>query len=190
MAWLLRSALALALVCCPLCQLSAADVNVPVSVQADLVSKVPTYDRSFRERAGNRVHVLVLSNSSSRDSTRIANFIQAALAREEAIGGLPHDVSVSSYSSASALSAECKKRSISILYVPPGFDSELDTICAAVQPFGVMTFTGVPDYVRRCIVVGFELQEGRPKLLVHLGQAKKSGIRFSSGLLRLARVYQ
>jgi hypothetical protein len=171
-------------------ELGAADASVPVSVQADLVSKVPTYDRAFRERAGGRVHVLVLSNPNSSDSTRVANFIQAALAREAAIGGLPQEVTIASYSNAAALGTECKKRSISILYVTPGFDSELEAICAVVQPLGVMTFSGVPDYVRRCIVVGFELQEGRPKLLVHLGQAKKNGIRFSSGLLRLAKVYQ
>jgi hypothetical protein len=169
---------------------SASGVNVPPAVQAQLVSKVPSYDRSFRERSGARVQVLVVSKPGSDESVRDAQFMRTALAREPGIAGLPHDVTLVNFSSVPALTTECKQRRASIVYVSSGFDGELEAICAGLQPLGTMTFTGVSEYVRRCVVVGFELVAGRPKLLVHLGQARKSGIRFSSELLRLAKVYQ
>ncbi len=180
----------LLLALCPWSSGHASSVSVPPAVQAQLVSKVPSYDRSFRERSGGRVQVLVVSKPGSDESVRDAQFMRTALAREQSIAGLPHEVTLVNFSSVPALAAECKQRRASIVYVSSGFDGEIEAICAGLQPLGAMTFTGVSEYVRRCVVVGFELAAGRPKLLVHLGQAKKSGIRFSSELLRLAKVYQ
>jgi hypothetical protein len=175
---------------CPWSPGSASSVSVPPAVQAQLVSKVPSYDRSFRDRSGPRVQVLVVSKPGTDKSVRDAQFMRTALVREPSIGGLPHDVTLVNFSTVPALAAECKQRQATIVYLSSGFDREIDAICAGLTPLGAMTFTGVSDYVRRCVVVGFELVAGRPKLLVHLGQAKKSGIRFSSELLRLAKVYQ
>ncbi|HEY6560354.1 MAG TPA: YfiR family protein [Polyangiaceae bacterium] len=175
---------------CPWSSGSASSASVPPAVQAQLVSKVPSYDRAFRERSGGRVQVLVVSKPGNDQSVRDAHFMRTALAREQNIAGLPHEVTLVNFSSVAALTAETKQRRASIVYVSSGFDGELEAICTGLQPLGAMTFTGVSEYVRRCVVVGFELISGRPKLLVHLGQARKSGIRFSSELLRLAKVYQ
>jgi hypothetical protein len=178
------------LVTWPCRTVQAEDVGVPPRVQAQLITKVPEYDRKFRERAGKRVGVLILSKGAKPESVRAASLLQAALSQEHAIAGLPHETAVMSFTDAVALSAEAKKRSISVVYVPPGFDSELESICSAMQPLGVMTITAVPDYVRRCIVVGFEAVSGKPKLLIHLGQARRHGIEFKSEILKLAKVYR
>jgi hypothetical protein len=171
-------------------RVQAQDTNVPARMQAQLISKVPAYDRGFRERAGARVVVLILIKSGKSESVRAASLLQAALAQEHDIAGLPHETALVPFTSPAALAAESKRRSASIVYVSSGFDGELDAICAAMQPLGVMTVTAVPDYVRRCVVLGFEAAAGKPKLLIHLEQAKKSGIRFKSEILKLAKVYR
>ena len=154
----------------------------------DQVSDVPM--GKFRERVGQRVNVLILAKSTKVESVRAASLLQAALAREDDIAGLPHETVVMNFTDAAALGAEAKKRSVSVVYVPPGFDAELESICSAMQPLGVMTITAVPDYVRRCVVVGFEAVSGKPKLLIHLGQARRHGIDFKSEILKLAKVYR
>jgi hypothetical protein len=182
--------LATLLLVCPALPLRAENANVPARVQAQLISKVPAYDRGFRERAGSKVVVLILVKSGKTESVRAASLLEAALSQERDIAGLPHEAAILPFTTPAALAAESKKRSASIVYVSSGFDSELDAICAAMQPLGVMTVTAVPDYVRRCVVLGFEAAAGKPKLLIHLEQAKKNGIRFKSEILKLAKVFR
>jgi hypothetical protein len=183
--------LALALLCLVHSRdVTAEGANVPPGVQAQLVSKVPAYDRGFRARAAPRVHVLVLYKAASPESVRLAKLVTAALEQQVDIAGLPHGASALAYSDPAALAAETKKRSASIVYVPPGFSSDLDAVCGVLQPLKVMTITPVSEYVRRCLVLGFELESGKTKLVVHLENSKKSGIRFSSELLRLAKVHR
>jgi hypothetical protein len=154
------------------------------------LSKVPAYDRGFRERARDKVHVLVVFKSGNAESERKAQLMRSAVAEQQDIAGLPHDVLTSSYSGAGGLTAEVKRRSVSILYVSTGLSQEVEPITAAMQPLGVITVTAVPDYVRRGLILGFELEAGKPHMSIHLESAKKSGIRFTSALLRLAKVYR
>ncbi len=178
------------LVLSPFRPVVAGDDAVPPAVQAELLAKIPEYDRNFRDVAGERVHVLLLTKKGSAESIRTANLIGAAIAKQAAIAGLPHDVTALEYSSAAALARECAKRSVSMLYVGPGFDAEVDSVCAAVEPLHVRTVTSVPDYAKRCVVVGFRLDAGRPKILVNLAHAQKSDIRYRADLLKLAEVYR
>jgi hypothetical protein len=171
-------------------QAIADGVGVPPTIQAQIISKVPAYDRGFKARAGDRVHVLIVSQPKSAESVRVANYVKAALEEQDEIAGLPHDVTVSAYEGAPALVEEVRRQKITVLYVTPGFYSELGAICDATAPLGALTVTAVPEYVRRCVVLGFQVVSGKPKLLVHLEQAKKNGIRFSSELLKLAKVYR
>ena len=95
----------------------AEGADVPPAVQAQLLSKVPAYDRGFRERARDKVHVLVVFKSGNAESERKAQLMRSAVAEQQDIAGLPHEVFTSSYSGASGLTAEVKRRSVSILYV-------------------------------------------------------------------------
>jgi hypothetical protein len=169
---------------------NAEDDTVPPAVQARLISRVPSYDRGFRERARDRVHVLVLLKRGDVESERSGKLMSAAIARQDGIAQLPHDVAELTFSDSSALATEVKKRSVTIVYVTPGLDAEVGTICATLQPLQVMTITSVTSFVQRCVVVGFEVESGKPKMSVHLESAKKSGLRFSSQFLRLAKVYR
>jgi hypothetical protein len=164
--------------------------DVPAGVQAQLIARVPAYDYEFRQRAGSRVRVFVLSNPNQPESVRAATLLHGALQREKAIAGLPHDVEIARFTDTRALADRVRERSVSIVYLTPGLDVTLDAICAALRPFSVMTFAAIPDYVRRCSIVGFQFSGGKPKILVNLQQAKESRIRFRSELLALAKVYR
>ena len=164
--------------------------EVPARVLAQLLSKVPAYDHGFRERAGKEVEVLILTNPDEPESIRAATLMQSALLRESSIAGLPQRSQVYPFQSAEALAVEVERRRVSIVYVTAGFSNTLDLICRALEPLGVLTMTTVPDYVERCVVVGFQILAGRPKILVHLKHAQRNGVRFRSELLELAKVYR
>ena len=47
-----------------------------------------------------------------------------------------------------------------------------------------------PDYVPGGIVLGFDVVSGRPKLLVHLTQAKRQNVALRAEALKLMRVFE
>lgn len=166
----------------------AEQTEVPAVVQARLVSKIPAYDHGFRQRAGSRVTVLILTAPDHPESVREASLLTAALANESSIAGLPHESLILPFTDTAALTRQVRSRSASIVYITAGLQDSLESICKSLEPLAVMTVTPVPEYVERCVSVGFEVIGGRPKILVHLEHAQQNGLRFRSEFLELAKV--
>ena len=171
-------------------QVLAEEISVPLGLQAELLAKVAAYDRNLKERSGARVHVLIVQKSGVEESKATAARLERAIGDLDSIGGLPHDEAVWSFAGASELGEECKKRSISLVYLTPGFESEVGAVRDALDGMPIMTVSSVADHVPKGIVVGFDLVSGKPKLLVHLGQARRQKIAFSPRLLERAQVYR
>jgi hypothetical protein len=168
----------------------AEDVAVPVGLQAELIGKVASYDKSFAARSGDRAQILILVKSGSADSSRTAAHMQSALAALPQVGGLPHDEHMVSYSGGGALSAYVKARRISIVYVTPGFAEDVGDIRASLDGVDVLSVAAVPEYVPKGIVLGFDLVSGKSKLLVNLTQAKKQNVAFKAEVLKMMKVHE
>lgn len=167
----------------------ADDDAVPIARQIELLVKVAGYDKNLSARAGDKVKILLLTKSGSDESTRAATQAEKALADAGDIGGLPHEQSTAAYSDASSLAKLCKSKRIAIVYVTPGFqDSEIEAIAKAFDGGDVLTATAVASFVSKGIVLGFDLVSGKPKLLVHLAQAKKQNVDLSAEVLKLMKV--
>lgn len=168
----------------------AEQPELPATVQARLLSKIPSYEVGFRQRAGKRALIIILRAANHHESARAASLLAAALLNEATVGGLPHASLTLEYTDAEALAQKVKATAASIVYVTPGLQPWLEPICSALEPLGVMTIAPVPEYVERCVSVGFDIVGGRPKLLVHLTHARHAGLQFRSALLSLAKVYR
>jgi hypothetical protein len=168
----------------------AEDVAVPVGLQAELIAKVAGYDKSFADRAGERAQILILQKSGSADSSRIAAHMQSALAGISTVGGLPHDEQTATYAGGAALAQLVKQKRIAIVYVTPGFADDIGEIRASLDGVNVLSVAGVPEYVPKGIVLGFDLVSGKPKLVVNLTQARKQNVAFKSEVLKIMKVYE
>jgi uncharacterized protein DUF4154 len=168
----------------------AQELQIPAGVQAQLLAKIPAYDYGFRQRAGGRVQVLILTNPERATSVSVAGLLEAALLQQKDIASLPHAAFVMPFASIEALVTEVKARAVTIVYLASGLEAHLAEICAALEPFQVLTVSAQPEDVRRCAVLGFEILGGRPRVLIHLAHARRNGIRFRSELLSLATVYR
>lgn len=169
---------------------SSSDVAVPVPVQAALIGKVLSYDRSLDARAGDRVHVAIVVDPGSPASTKIGDHIRAALGELPTMGGKPHDEFVVNFSNESALVETCKTKKISLVYVTPVPSDLVGRVVRALDTKPILTVAAVPDDVARKIVLGFDVVSGKPKLLIHLDQAKRQGVDFRADVLKLAKVVQ
>lgn len=165
-------------------------VEVPLRLQAELLARVAAYDRSFAPRARGHVLVLIAMKPGNAESERVAQQMEAELRVLTQIGGLPHTEEIMRYSSASALAELCKSRLPAIVYVSLGLGDQMESIANALDGISVLSVSATASYVARRAVLGFDAESGKPKLVVHLGQARRQRVAFKSGLLAIARVIQ
>jgi len=168
---------------------AAEEPSVPSWMQSDLLSKLVPYDRNFESRANGRVQTLILTKRGRLDSGRVADQLQAAFAHIDEVGKLPHEERIFEYSGPESLIAACKSSRASIVYVTPGFRDDVPVLRAAFTGANVLSVAAVPEYVERGIVLGFDLVSSKPKMLLHLSQARAQQVAFKSDVLRLMRVY-
>src|SRR5207247_2537070 len=108
---------------------------------------------------------------------RAAVAMQKALAEIPTIAGLPHDEQRIDAVDLEKLPATWAVLRPSIVYVTPGFsDPEIGAIVASLRGVDVLSAGALPAYVPLGIVLGFDLVSGRPKVLVHLTQARRQHV--------------
>jgi len=167
----------------------AGSVQVPFTVQADLIAKVANFDRNFAERAGARALVLVMKMPNDAESAAAAQELKSALSLVPSVGDRPHEEQVVTYTSSAALAELVRARKACIVYFGPGFGKELTAIRSSLTDTSLLTVGATPEYVESGIVLGFDLVSGRPKLLVNLSQARKQHVDFPASVLRLMKVF-
>lgn len=171
--------------------LFAEEAAVPVSLQVELLLKVAAYDKNLPARAGGRVRLVVLVKRDDADSARSGAQALKALEKTDRLIGLPLESMTVIYSEAAALARQAGEGNVSIVYVMPGFsDAELAGMANALSGVNVLSVGALAKYTQRGTVIGFDLAGGKPKLLVHLGQARKQQVELSSSVLKLMRVIE
>jgi hypothetical protein len=168
---------------------SAQSMQVPAAVQAGLIAKVAGFDRNFTARAGGKVLILLAAMPGDAESMHTALEMKGALSRLPKVGDLPHEEQIVVLSSATALAENVRARKAAIVYFGSGFGKQVPAIREAFSGLNVLTIGAIPDYVPSGIVLGFDLVSGRPKLLVHIAQARKQQVSFPGSVLNLMKVY-
>jgi YfiR/HmsC-like len=163
--------------------------QLPIAVQADLMVKVAGFDRNFRSRAGGKVVVILAAASDDAAAMRPVMEMKSALARFSSIADLPHEEQVVTGANASTLASIARERHAAIVYLGPGYGGQIPAIREAFSSINVLTVGAAPDYVPAGVVLGFDLVSGRPKLLVHVPQARKQQVAFPASVLNLMKVY-
>jgi YfiR/HmsC-like len=171
-------------------QATTQAVEVPIRLQAELLAKVAAYDRGLAARARGHVLVLVAVKAGDPESERVGEQLIAELSVLESIGGLPHSREVVRTTTARALADLVKARSAAIVYLSARLGEQLGPIADALDGVSVLSVGVSSAYVSQRAVLGFDIDSGKPKLVVHLGQARRQQVAFKPELLALARVIQ
>jgi hypothetical protein len=166
-----------------------ADVTVPLEIQADLLCKVVRFERQFVQRAGAEIKILIVDREANRKSVQAAKQLEQALGRVEIAGKKVKTVIVH-YTAAASLKQAVAGESAAILFLTPGFESQLKDIATSLEGVRVITVSTDGDQVPGGVVLGFELVSSHPKIVINLAQAKKQKLDFNSDLFRLAKVFQ
>ena len=180
------SARALAAAVLLLAALARAD-EVPAPLQAQLLAKMSAYIVGFAPGQDGAVKVVVVHGGSAEAPSRGAQAIAAALTQVGQFGGARVEAKLVALSDAKSLRATLTSEKPQFVYVAPELASSAAAgVVEAASTGTAVTVSPVPEHVKLGVMLGFELVEARPQLLVNLKQAHKQNVDFHSGLLRHA----
>ncbi len=168
----------------------ADEPTVPLDLQVELTAKVVKYDRNYAARAGSLATVLVAFRPGDADSERIARQMMAALSLAPTLGGAKHRDEQLPFTSVDALVATARSKKACLVILASGFDEEVRALAKAFEGFDGLTATTQASAVEKGIVLGFDLVSGKPRMLLHLRQARKQNADFRSEVLKIMKVYE
>lgn len=171
-----------------LATISRADSRVPLSLQVLLLSHLGSYDRNFKARAGSVANVLVVSRKGNAESAFEQSSLVKAFADLREIGGLPVHVAEAEFTDAESIARRCRADRIAILYLTVGLEEDAQRLAAAFVNASILTVGSTARHAENGAVVGFALEEARPRLVINLARAKLQKIDFRAEVLRLARL--
>jgi hypothetical protein len=168
--------------------------SIPGAKLADILFKVMSYDRTVlgREDAQLRVGIVYTESSASSMSgfEQIMDSLFELVKAGRTVGGKKVTCSGISYTSESALADMVRMLKVTVLFVTPGNDGNLSAIDRVAKSSGVLTFSGVTEYISKGVAAGVEMVDGNPKVVVDMASAKAQGANFKAELLTVARVIQ
>jgi hypothetical protein len=165
----------------------AQEMNVPVDIQAAILPKILSFERSTSlEKSG--LVVGILYQSRVRSSLVCANDMAELLPRSSAQKGI--QCVMIEMTSESEVSRRLAEEGVNLVYVTPMRSLDIGGLGRLLQSRRVLSFTGVPSYVDAGVALGVDTRENRPVILVNLTATKAVGAEFSSQMLRLARVVE
>lgn len=171
--------------------LFAQEMSVPVGVQHTVLMKVLAYNRSLQARMGNEIVIGVLYQSKFRSSLRAKEeFIKAGRISSSSMEGRTFEYVATEVSEITDLRTFLDKNKVDILYVAPLRAIDIETIASASRSQGVLTLTGVPNFVESGLAVGVALKGDQAQIEINLAAAKAEGADFTSQLLKVVRIIQ
>ncbi|MCX6143217.1 MAG: YfiR family protein [Ignavibacteriales bacterium] len=168
----------------------AQEMPVPMDVQYSLFLKILSFDRNFRTRVDEKVVIGVLSQEGVKSSLQAKeDFLNAAAqCSQKQLFDKPIEcVGISIEEGADLQNALAGLR-LTAAYITPMRAVNISALARSLAERGIITLTGIPEYVEKGVVIGIGLRADRPLILINLTQGKRAGADLSAQLLRLAKV--
>jgi hypothetical protein len=165
---------------------------VPMPMQFQLVLKVLSAERNRPLETRKALAIGIVYQRKSPDSRDVKDRLAAEIEKGTANHRAPAvRFALIDVSNPADLASGFARANPDILYVSPlpGFD--LDSVVSLSRARKILTFTGVPAYVRSGLSVGFSSSErGDARILINRKASLAEGADFSSKLLKLAQVIE
>ncbi len=166
-------------------------MDIPVETQFPIFMKILTYDRNLQQRGKDGLNILIVYQKNFRTSFLTQETIKEVL-RKININKVENISIKFSYLDIDefSLQSEISRDKINAIYLCPLRGVSLESITSITRDRGVLSFTGISDYVESGIAIGFKLKSERTQIIINLTAAKAERADFSSQLLKLCKVIE
>jgi hypothetical protein len=162
---------------------------VPSALRSAIIVRSAGYERNFNERSGDAVFAVVVGKAGpAADDGRAMGETFAKLLRETRIGTRKARVVTITHESNSRTVEELANARAEIVYLASGLESVAAGIPGEASGVKrILVCANGADVGAGC-TLGVELDGDKSRIVLNLKQANATGLRFDSGLLRLARI--
>lgn len=170
----------------------AQDAPLPSDQQVAFLTRIPAFDRNFRDRVGEEVVVGVLHQEAFRASASALRSLMAEV-EEQGVTSLldiPTRFVALQYNGGQTLARDIREKGIDLIYVTPLRGVNVKAVVEICREQQIATYTGVPDYAEEGVSVAIGARAGKPEVVVNLPASRAAGVDFSSRFLRMVRVIQ
>ncbi|HEX6245595.1 MAG TPA: YfiR family protein [Polyangiales bacterium] len=165
----------------------AQDALVPIALQIELVGRLLWYERGLQKSADRQLRALILERprdpASARAAAQLASQLQGAT-----LGGRQVTLARVSYESVEQVARAAQQQRAYLAWLTPGFGELAGELGRALGTRGVLTISSHGADTARGVVLGFELESGKPRIMLNLKQARAQKLDFSAQLLRVVKV--
>ena len=165
--------------------------SVPMPIQWPLVLKVLTAERNRPLQARLALVIGIVYQGTSLESREVKDRLVAEIEKGTANDWTPPvRFGLIDVSNPQDLASGVATTKPDVLYVGPlpGFD--IDAIASLSRARRILTFTGVPAFVKLGLSVGFRSERGETRILINRKASRAEGADFSSKLLKLSEVIE
>ena len=163
---------------------------LPVQYQFQLMMKVLAYEGRLNADPNASINIALLFTGDPK-SQKVKNDLKAIYDKTpiKAIGEKQLNIIEYKYKNTTDFANFVKSNNINVVYITPGMDSFLKELKEFTIQNNLVAITGVPEYVNNhFIMVGLNVFNKKPKIMVNLEIAKSAGAKFSADLLKLCQV--
>lgn len=167
-----------------------AGQDVPFDVQVPMFLKALSFDLNLKTRASGAIRITIVfdpANESSRGTKERILAKSQELTRLEVNGKQVVFTSIA-YETREEFVSRLEETATHYLYVAPLSPDDLAAVARYSQEADLLTLASLASDVENGLVVGMEVQQGRPQFIINLTAAKQAGASFHSGFLRLCRI--
>jgi phosphoserine phosphatase len=168
----------------------AAEVEVPIPMQVELMAKVVKYDRNAAARMENGCKLLIVRRANDNASSSAAKQVKTEIGKLDDIAGEVVSISEHDFVDAKTLMKKCEDGGADIVLFTPGLSDAVPSIASAFSDTNLLTVSLLASDVNAGVVLGFALESSRPTIVVHLAQARRQSVDFSARLLAIAKVIE
>ena len=169
--------------------LAAAD-EVPLQLQVQLLSKMSTLI-DLPPGVSSTIKVLVIYPGTFHTPSRGAQTLASAIEQVGQFGSLKAEAKLARFVDTKKFEAALAAEKPQFIYLAPELKEQaVRDLVEASATSEAITISSVGDYVKLGVVLGFSLEEAKPRVLLNLKQVRKQHIVLHSGLTRHAVIVE
>ncbi|MET0387555.1 MAG: YfiR family protein [Polyangiales bacterium] len=169
-------------------ELHAQSNAVPIALQVELLARLLWYERTLQKTTDKSLGLLIVQWPQDPESARTVDQLTAQLARTQDLGGKSFEPTVVRYESAAQLARLAEQQRPYLIYFSRGLGRDAVELAQVLRGRALLTVSAESNDVAQGIVLGFELASSKPRILLHLAQARAQQLDFSAQFLRVVRV--
>jgi hypothetical protein len=164
-------------------------ITVPVNIQYQLLAKSLPYVKFLATKPEGVCKIALIYQSKNRMSveakTEFENMFSSTPCR---LGVRP--IEIKPFDLSESIKLEDALRDAMIAYITPLRAVDIGKIVTLCKMMNVLSVDAVAEEIRQGVILGFDVEGGKPKILVNLRSAEMSGIAFSADYLKLVKIVE